>query len=66
MADGNDDRDGTDDKDDLESDARAAERLTFFFVTYYGWVLWFAVPVALGRLHRVSTHRRKGPVGPVT
>lgn len=37
-----------------------------FFVTYYGWVLWFAVPVALGRLHRVSTHRRKGPVGPVT
>jgi hypothetical protein len=37
-----------------------------FFVTYYGWVLWFTVPLALGRLHRVSTHRRKGPVGPVT
>jgi TMEM175 potassium channel family protein len=31
-----------------------------FFVTNYGWVLWFAVPMALGRLHRASAHRRKG------
>ena len=24
-----------------------------FFVTTYGWVAWFAVPMALHRLHRV-------------
>ncbi len=30
-----------------------------FFVTRYAWVLWFAVPMALGRLHRVSAHRRQ-------
>ena len=24
-----------------------------FFVTTYGWVAWFAVPLALHRLHRV-------------
>src|SRR5690349_2661546 len=98
------------DKDDLESDARAAERLTFFptrsspsrsrcsrrelasvprevlaawtwrnyspmlafglsipvfFVTKYGWVLWFAVPMALARLHHVPPHLRSGrPGGP--
>jgi uncharacterized membrane protein len=32
-----------------------------FFFTSYGWVLWFAVPMALGRLHRASAHRRNGP-----
>jgi uncharacterized membrane protein len=32
-----------------------------FFFTSYGWVLWFAVPMALGRLHRSSAHRRNGP-----
>jgi hypothetical protein len=31
-----------------------------FFFTSYGWVLWFAVPMALGRLHRASAHRRNG------
>ena len=31
-----------------------------FFVTSYGWVLWFAVPMALGRLHSASAHRRRG------
>jgi uncharacterized membrane protein len=30
-----------------------------FFVTRYGWVLWFAVPMVLGRLHRASAHRHK-------
>jgi TMEM175 potassium channel family protein len=36
-----------------------------FFATSYGWVLWFAVPMALGRLHRASAHRRgPGPGGP--
>jgi hypothetical protein len=34
-----------------------------FFVTSYGWVLWFAVPMALGRLHRASAHRRNGSPG---
>ena len=37
-----------------------------FFVTSYGWVLWFAVPIALGRLHRASAHRRAGPGDPGT
>ena len=37
-----------------------------FFVTSYGWVLWFAVPMALGRLHRASAHRRAGPGDPGT
>jgi hypothetical protein len=32
-----------------------------FFFTSYGWVLWFAVPMALGRLHRASAHRRNDP-----
>jgi uncharacterized membrane protein len=35
-----------------------------FFFTSYGWALWFAVPIALGRLHRASAHRRPGPGGP--
>jgi len=31
-----------------------------FFATSYGWVLWFAVPMALARLHRVPPHLRNG------
>jgi len=34
-----------------------------FFVTNYGWVLWFAIPMALARLHRASAHRRRDPTG---
>jgi TMEM175 potassium channel family protein len=34
-----------------------------FFFTSYGWVLWFAVPMALGRLHRASAHRHEGDPG---
>jgi uncharacterized membrane protein len=37
-----------------------------FFATSYGWVLWFAVPAALGRLRSASAHRRDGPSRPVT
>jgi uncharacterized membrane protein len=37
-----------------------------FFFTSYGWVLWFAVPLALGRLHRASAHRRNGHGRPAT
>jgi len=35
-----------------------------FFVTSYGWVAWFAVPVVLGRLHRESAHRHQGVTEP--
>jgi len=37
-----------------------------FFVTSYGWVLWFAVPLALGQRRRFLPSRRDDPGQPVT
>jgi uncharacterized membrane protein len=35
-----------------------------FFLTGYGWVLWFLVPMALGRLHHIPAPGPKGPRDP--
>lgn len=35
-----------------------------FFLSTYGWVLWFLVPMALGRLHRIPPSKPGGPRDP--